>query len=132
MREELEQYVGKRMYFRARVDKFGVKSAFHALKFGAEHGHRRSIRKRRRRKAVKLNRTVLLKEIRIRDTGELLTDHVWVPRGAWSKKLEQNDVIEFYGRVDRYGKAVGNHLLGQMEKDYRIKSPSRVSVIGSA
>jgi len=56
--------------------------------------------------------TYLLQEVRDAATGEMLTDHLWVPVEKWAQGFRPGDLIEFTADVSQYLKG----WLGNLEK----------------
>lgn len=109
MREELKKLYGRRLRFEALVERFGSKSSFRGPPV----------------------ETVLLRDVRRIDTGELVTDHLWWARGKWAEALEPGQVIEFDARVDSYLKGYfgrREEVYAPPQRDYRLVRPTRVAV----
>ena len=77
-------------------------------------------------------KTVLLRDVRDAETGDLLTDHLWFAWGKWAFMLREGEAIAFDARVTGYDK--GYH--GRREdlydapppsSDWRLERPTRVA-----
>ena len=89
MRERLAEYVGQQLHFTATVNYFS--------------------------ETIGKIRTVLLKDVKLND--ELITDHLWVKGGRWSKGLRSGDRIRFRSQVSTYTKEGNRH-------DYSLHPPT--------
>ena len=63
MRDGLAPFVGQRQRFAATIDRIGVKDGW--------------------RSAI----TVLLKDVELADTGDVVADHLWLRYGPWADEL---------------------------------------------
>lgn len=74
--------------------------------------------------------TVLVKDIRVKDDPEVVTDHVWVNRTSEMKdlNLQSGNIISFYGRVEPYAHGKGSKGAKFGEIDYGISRISDVRV----
>ena len=103
--------VGKRTRFMATIERFGEKSAF---KGGPQP-------------------TLLLKDVRIADTDELVADHLWFTKGKSWESFEPGHTIGFDARVSRYEKGYKGFRDDVWESpiqvDYRLERPTRIKKI---
>jgi hypothetical protein len=108
MRKRLKSLQNERKIYRATVQDFGEKS------------NRWGTRK-----------TILLANVILIETEELITDHLWFNQGQWSSGLSIGDEFEFHAKAGSYKKGYVNHRLGIDERryDYRLKRPTRVQVV---
>lgn len=111
MKEGLKNYNRRRMRFTAKIERFGSRSGWRAKKHA----------------------TLLLTDVRNRQTGERIVDHVWMIAGVWSRNLRTGDVIDFEARVTRYTKGYKGYreeFIDErpVEDDYRLERPSKVRV----
>lgn len=89
-----------------------------------------------RRAANNASETVLLRDVRDAETGELLADHMWFNRGRlWrSLDLRAGDRVEFYSRAIEYRTGYwGPNRVRQQEaparRDYRLTPPAGLTVV---
>ena len=84
MRDGLAPFVGQRHRFAATIDRIGVKDEW--------------------RSAI----TVLLKDVELADTGDVVADHLWLRYGPWANELasglQVGARITFDAVVTRYVK----------------------------
>ena len=110
-RTELSKLVGYISRFTGRVDRFGVKT----------YKSERSV-----------SLTVMLKDIREDETGQIIADHVWMTLDENLKglKLEVGDVISFDAEVSKYKKGyLGNRknvIKQPSQTDYRVGDPTNI------
>jgi hypothetical protein len=112
MRENLEAVNGMRMRFTAVVERFGSKTNW--------HGYPES--------------TILLKDVRFVDTGQLACDHLWFRHGNWALGLVEGHKFAFDARVDSYAKgyqgAKADRLgMSSYSVDYHLERPTRVEIL---
>ena len=81
MRDKLGQYEGKELTFIARAERFG------------EDKWANPVRRRR---------WLLLEDVRVADTSQLLADHVWVLVGDWTRYIIKGDTFVFSAEVVLY------------------------------
>ena len=81
VRKRLRQMDGKRLRFRATFARYGKKS------YGLHESD-----------------TLLLRDVVLADTGELVADHIWFTRTkCWQKlNLTEGDLVEFDARIKSY------------------------------
>lgn len=74
--------------------------------------------------------TALVKDIRVKDNPDIITDHVWVNRTSDMKSLnlQSGNIISFYGRVEHYAHGKGSKNAKFGEKDIGISRISDVRV----
>tara|TARA_B100002019_G_scaffold260642_1_gene246874 strand:+ start:2565 stop:2903 length:339 start_codon:yes stop_codon:yes gene_type:complete len=111
MRYKLKKYIGQRLCFSATVEKFGEKTAFKGAPIP----------------------TLLLKDIRIKDQKEILSDHLWFTKGKSWKNVSEGDTVEFFARVSTYEKGYKGYrddvFDAPIRKDFRLERPSKVKII---
>ena len=62
-------------------------------------------------------RVALIQNIKRQDTGEWITDHMWLPALKWTKDLRPGDRIAFSARVGIYRRGyMGNKLEDRLER----------------
>jgi hypothetical protein len=105
LRDKLKKLDGQRILFTAIVERFGKKT-----------GWRGSVED-----------TILLKEVRISETGELATDHIWFTIGKTIDNLElkEGDKIQFEARIGEYLKG----YISDRTEDYKLNRPTRFKKI---
>lgn len=108
MRKELKKLDHQRISVIAKVDRYGKKSAFRGEPLT----------------------TILLKDVREETTGKLLTDHLWMTAGKWSKQLTLGCEFRFDARVSMYEKGYNGHREDVFDRpselDYRLERPTKV------
>jgi len=76
--------------------------------------------------------TILLRQVRLIPTEQLLTDHLWFNLTKGFQRLgqlERGDVIHFNGRVNSYVKGYRGHqlnLFSELSLDYQLSWPTKV------
>lgn len=74
--------------------------------------------------------TILLSKVTDRETGEVVTDHVWFTftKGFQLFGLTAGDVLEFEARVTSYRKGYVNRSLStyQKKQDYKLSNPTKI------
>jgi hypothetical protein len=112
MRKELKSIDGKRIRFRAVVERFGKKTNY--------HGYPES--------------TILFKNVTRTDTSKQVTDHIWFTVGKTIEVLElqPGDIVEFDARVGDYVKGYVNNreYIDDRTLDYKLNRPTRFERIG--
>jgi hypothetical protein len=109
MRKLLKQQEGRRGEFRAAVAQFGTKRAFRGPDLP----------------------TILLKDVKD-ETGQLVTDHLWMTVGKQLSRLnvQVGDEIVFVARVTRYEKGYKGFredvFAAPPSTDYRLSYPTKV------
>jgi len=78
-------------------------------------------------------KTLLLTQVRTEE-GTQLTDHLWFTDGAWSKDLEEGDIVQIDARVKPYQKGYrGRNIDALIDNppriDYKLSHPSKVQVL---
>lgn len=110
MRKELKKLNGQRMKFIATVERFGEKSSFK----GAP------------------TPTILLKDIRISESNEIVTGHIWFAKGKSWKECKVGAEVTFEARVSQYEKGYKGYrddVYAPISVDYRLERPTKVSVL---
>lgn len=106
MRKELEKINGKRVRFKAIVERFGTKNNWHGFP----------------------EKTILLKDVVFIETGEMATDHIWFTVGKTIDALclSEGDIISFDARIGDYVKGYVNHRRGidDRQVDYKLNRPT--------
>lgn len=101
MRKELKKIKNKRTTFIGEVNKFGTKPSYKGYP----------------------KKTILLINIKFKETNEIATDHIWFTVGKTIENIELNigDIIQFDARVKQYKK-------GYIEKevDYKLSNISKI------
>ena len=74
---------------------------------------------------------ILLGNVIMLCSGELMTAHIWFACGASWDCCKVGDVVEFDARVKVYCKGYVNYRKGihGRSKDYRLSHPSKVEVV---
>lgn len=112
-RTTLQTLVGKRLWFRGRVDGFG-----------------RRLLHPKSKNRPKMN--VLLVDVCFLGSGTEVTDHVWVKVGQWSRGLRVGDEITFCALVTDYIKGNVSHTLDALTRplqyDYKLTEVRNVKI----
>ncbi|MBD2124804.1 hypothetical protein NDI39_31160 [Microcoleus sp. ZQ-A2] len=108
MRKDLSKLATVRTRFRAKVSRFGTKQTLRDTQD-----------------------TVCLIDVIHIDTGEIITDHLWlnVGRSLWKLSLQIGDVIEFDARVNQYVKGYFGHRNETRQiptLDYGLQRPTKI------
>lgn len=107
MRKKLKSVNGKRMRFRAIVERFGTKKNYHGYP----------------------EPTILLKQVTFVDNGVVATDHIWFTVGKTINKLmlKPGEIVEFDARVGEYIKGYVNHrdYIDERQVDYKLNRPTK-------
>ena len=108
MRKKLELLNGIRLRFTAIVERFGEKSAFRGAPIP----------------------TILLKNIKRTDTGEVVTDHLWFTKGKSWNEASIGCAVEFDARVSMYEKGYKGYrddvFDAPIQTDYRLERPTKI------
>lgn len=108
VREKLQTLYGQRRKFTATVSRFGTKTGYDE----------------------RLERTILLVNVKDAASGQLVTGHVWLTvRKQFSRQnLQIGDSVEFCARVDSYVKGYLNRRedVNEREVDYTLKFPTKL------
>jgi hypothetical protein len=114
VRNELKARAGQRFRVTATFERWGEKNGYRGRRL----------------------RTLLLRDIRLAATGQVLTDHLWFTSGAtWEYLgLEPGDKVAFDARVTWYEKG---YMGARAERtgeawsdvDYRLERPTKAEVI---
>lgn len=114
LRDKLKDRLGQRFRVTAVFERWGQKKGYRGRRL----------------------RTLLLRDVRLAETGEVLTDHLWFTSGAtWEcLGLERGDKVAFDARVTWYEKGyVGARAERKGEAwsdiDYRLERPTKAEVI---
>ena len=112
IREKLKRLNGERLSFTAKISKFGVKSSFKGMPI----------------------KTILLVDVKIKGTNEILTDHVWFTAGKSWDDINVGDQIEFDARITKYEKGYKGHRSDIYDRpvqiDYRLERPTKILKMG--
>ncbi len=116
MRTKLKSINRQRMSFRGVFERYGSKPGF---------------------KAHPPIDTLLLRNVTRDDTGEIVTDHLWLTKGsqfAALGELHKGDVVSFDARVTRYDKGYIGRLAEERGEawtavDYRLAFPTKVKLL---
>ena len=78
--------------------------------------------------------TVLLKEIRLKDSDKIITDHLWFnkTKGFDVLNLKEGDIVQFDARVNSYIKGYQGYredVWSHTEKDYKLSYPTKIKII---
>ena len=107
MRRALQKLNGERLKFKATVKRFGAKNNY----FGPPII------------------TILLVDISLADTNQIVTNHLWLTMGKTldKLKLEPGDTIEFEARVGEYLKGYSNNSgdVDHRRLDYKLFRPTK-------
>jgi len=81
--------------------------------------------------------TILLTDVKIVSTGEVVTDHLWFNQTKRFKEigpLYPGDVVAFDGRVTPYEKGYVSEREGIDERqiDYRLSYPTKINLVSAA
>lgn len=111
MRKALKTLDGQRLTFTATIERFGSKNGFKGPL-----------------------PTVLLTDVKIEGTDEMVTDHVWFTKGKSWDKCKEGALVCFDARVTVYTKGYkGRNENIRMEnptaKDYRLDRPTKVKML---
>lgn len=110
MRKKLGKIMGKRMEFRATVERFGSKTAFRGPDL----------------------LTILLKNVIRVDTGEVVCDHLWFVAGKCWSNMSAGDEVKFEARVGTYEKGYKGRredVFQPVTMDYRLERPTKVTKV---
>ncbi len=100
------------MSFTAIVEKFGTKSSYRGEPIP----------------------TILLKNVKVTDTNELVTGHLWFSKGKSWSICTPGSKVTFYARVTPYEKGYRGHredVYSPTSIDYKLERPTKVAVITS-
>jgi len=108
----LKEHKGKRLRFTGVFERYGSKRAYRGPDL----------------------RTVLLVDVRLVDTGQIVTDHLWFTETKGLSRLERGlepgDTLTFDARVETYKKGYQGRRAKEWgedwtETDYRLKWPTK-------
>ena len=96
MRTQLEQFLNKETLFYAIFDQYD--------------------------ETAKGRVVAVVKDIRVKDSKEILTDHVWINRTSGMKdlKLRQGDIVSFYAQAEKYAHGPGSRNAKVGSFDYGL------------
>lgn len=96
MRVQLEQFLNKEILFYAIFDQYS--------------------------ETAKGRVVAVVKDIRLKDSNDILTDHVWINRTSGMKdlKLRQGDIVSFFAQVEKYAHAPGTRSAKVGSFDYGL------------
>ena len=107
MRKELKKYTGQRLRFTATVEKYGSKRNWNGFP----------------------EETILFKEVKFLETGQLATDHIWFTVGKTIKEsnLSVGDRVQFDARVKPYVKGYVNYnvFVDERRADLKLSNPAK-------
>lgn len=72
--------------------------------------------------------TLLLAHVKLKSSGEEITDHLWFNYTKTFNKLGQlkvGDVVQFDARIATYTKGIGD----EKEKDYKLERPTKIRML---
>lgn len=105
MREKLRQYYGQRINITATVSRFGSRKGYKGRTL----------------------KTLLL--IDVTHNGEIVTDHLWMTSGKWSRHLAEGDTFTFRARVQQYLKGYSwDDEYNPKTIDFRLVRPTVVEI----
>jgi len=80
--------------------------------------------------------TILLKNIRLKKTGQIVANHLWFTKGIQfeDSECEEGDEIEFSARVAEYGKGWQGRKAEEIgedsfKTDWKLERPSKIKVV---
>ena len=78
--------------------------------------------------------TVLLKDVKLKDSDKIITDHLWFnkTKGFESLNLKEGNIVQFDARVDSYVKGYKGYredVCSHTEKDYKLSYPTKIKLI---
>ena len=78
--------------------------------------------------------TVLLKDIKLKDSDKIITDHLWFnkTKGFKALNLKEGNIVQFDARVDSYVKGYKGYredVCSHTEKDYKLSYPTKIKLI---
>ncbi len=77
----------------------------------------------------------LLTDVRDANSGDLLTDHLWMPIGNWAAGLREGDVVVFDAKVEPYVKGYLGRRTEVIDAamspslDFHLTDPSNAEVV---
>jgi len=115
MRKELENIgTEKRYTFIAEFVREGIKKGWHG----------------------DLDETILLKNVKLKESGKILCDHIWFTKGSQWGEYDwiPGDIVEFSARVGEYYKGYQGRKAeenGELwtQKDWKLERPTRIKQI---
>lgn len=111
MRKKLKQENGKRLAFVAVVERFGTKNGFKGML-----------------------PTILLKDVKLLGSDEVITDHIWFTKGKSWDACKEGSIVSFHARVGVYTKGYKGRDMERMienpvTRDYRLERPTKVTLV---
>lgn len=110
MRIGLKKNVGDRKTFRAMFVRTGKKTGFRGYS----------------------EETILLKDVRDAETGQLLTDHVWLnlTESFLAARITEGTTVEFDARVKAYKKGYVNkrYKIDHQKNDFKLSHPTQFRI----
>lgn len=109
MRENLKSIKGQRLRFTAKVVRFGERTAFKGPPI----------------------KTILLQDICLLGSSDILTDHLWFTVGLAWKGCQIGSCIAFDARVTEYTKGYKGHRNVEnapVQSDLKLSRPTNISV----
>lgn len=110
MRKKLRKIDGQRLRFVGTFKRFGWKN-----------GYKGPLK------------TVLLTDVALSDSGEVVTDHLWfnLTKGFEALGLEEGDTVAFDARVTEYVRGYKGHVFERqieapLEIDYKLERPTKI------
>ena len=111
VRTELKKIKNERLTFSGVVSRFGTKNNYRGMP----------------------SDTICVADIKICDSTEIITDHVWFTIGSTisNVRLQIGDTIKFDARVKSYTKGYVNHreYIDERTTDYRLSHPTKIKIL---
>ena len=110
IRKRLKAINGQRLRFMATVDRFGEKSAFRGAPMP----------------------TILLKDVRIAESKQVVTEHLWFTKGKSWEQCRKGDEVAFDARVTTYEKGYKGYredVFAPVTTDYKLERPTNVVIL---
>lgn len=78
--------------------------------------------------------TVLLKDVKLKDSDKIITDHLWFnkTKGFEALNLKEGDIVQFDARIDSYTKGYQGYredVCSYTEIDYKLSYPTKIKLI---
>lgn len=107
-RKTLKKMDGERLKFYGTFERFGTKNGY-----------------------MGIQKTVLLVDVKLAETDQIVTQHLWfnLTKGFEKLDLQIGDKVEFHARVKEYTKGyVGRRLevYKPIETDYKLSHPTKL------
>jgi hypothetical protein len=103
-----------------------MRTGFQKLVGSSQKFHAKYIRDGTRDTAYGKKPTMVFAEIRNASTGEIVSNHAWIPKDLEHDhlNLQRNDVVEMEATISEYWKGTGSYKSGQPKEmtklDYRL------------